>query len=141
MLFDATEKNKVLTKQQEDFDIQAQKLNQLTTHVAQLEQQKQQLQSQYGQAQRLLTNNSAKKEIEVLQNSLTNLSAVRQSLENQLAKNKASFEATLAKNNQLIDTQRQQIAQLNDHIKKNKPRATTVKSFVSDSSTTKSTSR
>ncbi|EMI7736924.1 sugar transporter [Proteus mirabilis] len=118
LLFDATEKNKVLTKQQEDFDIQAQKLNQLTTHVAQLEQQKQQLQSQYGQAQRLLTNNSAKKEIEVLQNSLTNLSAVRQSLENQLAKNKASFEATLAKNNQLIDTQRQQIAQLNDHIKK-----------------------
>ena len=72
----------------------------MTTHVAQLEQQKQQLQSQYGQAQRLLTNNSAKKEIEVLQNSLTNLSAVRQSLENQL-----------------------------------------VKSFVSDSSTTKSTSR
>ncbi|HGM9739035.1 TPA: sugar transporter [Proteus mirabilis] len=118
LLFDATEKNKVFTKQQEDFDIQAQKLNQLTTHVAQLEQQKQQLQSQYGQAQRLLTNNSAKKEIEVLQNSLTNLSAVRQSLENQLAKNKASFEATLAKNNQLIDTQRQQIAQLNDHIKK-----------------------
>lgn len=43
---------------------------------------------------------------------------MRQSLENQLAKNKASFEATLAKNNQLIDTQRQQIAQLNDHIKK-----------------------
>lgn len=118
LLFDATEKNKVLTKQQEDFDIQAQKLNQLTTHVAQLKQQKQQLQSQYEQAQRLLTNNSAKKEIEVLQNSLTNLSAVRQSLENQLAKNKASFEATLAKNNQLIDTQRQQIAQLNDHIKK-----------------------
>ncbi len=118
LLFDATEKNKVLTKQQEDFDIQAQKLNQLTTHVAQLEQQKQQLQSQYEQAQRLLTNNSAKKEVEVLQNSLTNLSAVRQSLENQLAKNKASFEATLAKNNQLIDTQHQQIAQLNDHIKK-----------------------
>ncbi|MEX5486651.1 hypothetical protein IC611_17725 [Proteus mirabilis] len=63
MLFDATEKNKVFTKQQEDFDIQAQKLNQLTTHVAQLEQQKQQLQSQYGQAQRLLTNNSAKKRL------------------------------------------------------------------------------
>lgn len=48
-------------------------------------------------------------------------------------KNKASFEATLAKNNQLIDTQRQQIAQQRSH--KNKPRATTVKSFVSDSST------
>ncbi|MBU9978440.1 sugar transporter [Proteus mirabilis] len=118
LLFDATEKNNVLTKQQEDFDIQAQKLNQLTTHVAQLEQQKQQLQSQYEQAQRLLTNNSAKKEIEVLQNSLTNLSAARQSLEDQLAKNKASFEATLTKNNQLIDTQRQEIAQLNSHIEK-----------------------
>ncbi|WP_368882448.1 sugar transporter [Proteus mirabilis] len=118
LLFDATEKNNVLTKQQEDFDIQAQKLNQLTTHVAQLEQQKQQLQSQYEQAQRLLTNNSAKKEIEVLQNSLTNLSAARQSLEEKLAKNKASFEATLTKNNQLIDTQRQEIAQLNSHIEK-----------------------
>ncbi|MDX4949192.1 sugar transporter [Proteus mirabilis] len=118
LLFDATEKNNVLTKQQEDFDIQAQKLNQLTTHVAQLEQQKQQLQSQYEQAQRLLTNNSAKKEIEVLQNSLTNLSAARQSLEDQLAKNKASFEATLTENNQLIDTQRQEIAQLNSHIEK-----------------------
>ena len=41
-----------------------------------------------GRLNGLLTNNSAKKEIEVLQNSLTNLSAVRQSLENQLAKTK-----------------------------------------------------
>ncbi|WP_193014745.1 sugar transporter [Proteus sp. FME41] len=77
-------KNTELTKQQQNFEKQTVTLKDLEAKFAQLEQEKEKLQSQYVQAQALLKDNTAKKEIDTLQRSLDNVKAEQETLINQL---------------------------------------------------------
>ncbi|QIG05420.1 sugar transporter [Proteus sp. ZN5] len=79
-----TVKNTELAKQQQDFEKQAGILKTLETKYTQLEQEKEQLQSQYQQAQALLKDDSAKKEIDKLQSSLDSIKVEQEKLINQL---------------------------------------------------------
>lgn len=79
-----TVKNTELAKQQQDFEQQAGILKTLEAKYTQLEQEKEQLQSQYQQAQALLKDDSAKKEIDKLQNSLESIKVEQEKLISQL---------------------------------------------------------
>ncbi|MCE9839566.1 sugar transporter [Proteus terrae] len=79
-----TVKNTELAKQQQDFEQQAGILKTLEAKYTQLEQEKEQLQSQYQQAQALLKDDSVKKEIDKLQNSLESIKVEQEKLISQL---------------------------------------------------------
>lgn len=79
-----TVKNTELAKQQQDFEKQAGILKTLEAKYTQLEQEKEQLQSQYQQAQALLKDDSAKKEIDKLQSSLESIKVEQEKLISQL---------------------------------------------------------
>ncbi|WP_273801916.1 sugar transporter [Proteus vulgaris] len=79
-----TAKNTELAKQQQDFEKQSEILKNLEVKFTQLEQEKEQLQSQYLQAQALLKDDSAKKEIDKLQKSLESTKAEQEKLLSQL---------------------------------------------------------
>ncbi|MEQ5093393.1 sugar transporter [Proteus terrae] len=79
-----TVKNTELAKQQQDFEQQAGILKTLEAKYTQLEQEKEQLQSQYQQAQALLKDDSAKKEIDKLQSSLESIKVEQEKLISQL---------------------------------------------------------
>ncbi|HIE5766228.1 TPA: sugar transporter [Proteus mirabilis] len=79
-----TVKNTELAKQQQDFEKQAGILKTLEAKYTQLEQEKDQLQSQYQQAQALLKDDSAKKEIDKLQSSLESIKVEQEKLISQL---------------------------------------------------------
>ncbi|WP_100159071.1 sugar transporter [Proteus columbae] len=84
-----TVKNTELAKQQQDFEKQAGILKSLEAKYTQLEQEKEQLQSQYQQAQVLLKDDSAKKEIDKLQSSLESIKVEQEKLINQLNEKQA----------------------------------------------------
>lgn len=84
-----TVKNTELAKQQQDFEKQAGILNTLEAKYIQLEQEKEQLQSQYQQAQALLKDDSAKKEIDKLQSSLESIKVEQEKLISQLNEKQA----------------------------------------------------
>ncbi|QEZ92922.1 sugar transporter [Proteus sp. CD3] len=84
-----TVKNTELAKQQQDFEKQAEVLKTLEAKYTQLEQEKEQLQSQYQQAQVLLKDDSAKKEIDKLQSSLESIKVEQEKLINQLTEKQA----------------------------------------------------
>ncbi|CRL60952.1 hypothetical protein [Proteus penneri] len=79
-----TVKNTELAKQQQNFENQAGILKTLEAKYTQLEQEKEQLQSQYQQAQTLLKDDSAKKEIDKLQRSLESIKLEQEKLISQL---------------------------------------------------------
>ncbi|WP_337127257.1 sugar transporter [Proteus terrae] len=79
-----TVKNTELAKQQQDFEQQAGILKTLEAEYTQLEQEKEQLQFQYQQAQALLKDDSAKKEIDKLQSSLESIKVEQEKLISQL---------------------------------------------------------
>ncbi|MCT8231780.1 sugar transporter [Proteus terrae] len=79
-----TVKNTELAKQQQDFEQQAGILKTLEAKYTQLEQEKEQLQFQYQQAQALLKDDSAKKEIDKLQSSLESIKVEQEKLISQL---------------------------------------------------------
>ncbi|MEQ5225085.1 sugar transporter [Proteus cibi] len=84
-----TVKNTELVKQQQDFEKQAEILKTLEAKYTQLEQEKEQLQSQYQQAQVLLKDDSAKKEIDRLQSSFESIKVEQEKLISQLNEKQA----------------------------------------------------
>ncbi|QKJ48799.1 sugar transporter [Proteus vulgaris] len=84
-----TVKNTELAKQQQNFEKQAGILKSLEAKYTQLEQEKEQLESQYQQAQALLKDDSAKKEIDKLQSSLESIKVEQEKLINQLNEKQA----------------------------------------------------
>ncbi|MEQ4923314.1 sugar transporter [Proteus hauseri] len=85
----STEKNNEFVKQQQEFESQQEVLKNLEIKAAQLEKEKELVQAQYAQAQALLKDNTAKKEIEKLQASLTTITNEQEKLTSQLNEKQA----------------------------------------------------
>ncbi len=112
-----TVKNTELAKQQQDFEQQTGILKTLEAKYTQLEQEKEQLQSQYQQAQALLKDDSAKKEIDKLQSSLESIKVEQEKLISQLNE-KQTLLAKIEQEKEAIQAQYNESQQLlNDNNK------------------------
>ncbi|MCT8263671.1 sugar transporter [Proteus terrae] len=131
-----TVKNTELAKQQQDFEQQAGILKTLEAKYTQLEQEKEQLQSQYQQAQALLKDDSAKKEIDKLQNSLESIKVEQEKLISQLnekqillakiEQEKEAIQAQYVESQQLLNDNNKQKEQELDKLEAAKNKEITV---------------
>ncbi|WP_109392912.1 sugar transporter [Proteus terrae] len=131
-----TVKNTELAKQQQDFEQQAGILKTLEAKYTQLEQEKEQLQSQYQQAQALLKDDSAKKEIDKLQNLLESIKVEQEKLISQLnekqillakiEQEKEAIQAQYVESQQLLNDNNKQKEQELDKLEAAKNKEITV---------------